>query len=252
MVEEQSASFEQLTDLETTRPTLIEGLPGLGLVASIAVDQLTNQLDLVHHGTIHSSSFPKVAAFDDGQVHDPVRVYAGEEPDVLTLQSAVPIPEAAFDDLGNVVLDQLALEFDRAIFLAGIPAESEEEIGEVHGVATTEGIADALSRADIPPAGGMGLVGGVTGSLVTDCYNGDVPAALLLVKSNPYIPDPAAARAVIEDALEPLVDFDIQTTELREHAERIQEQKGQVARQLQKQHGEDAAEAVPKKPGMYQ
>lgn len=249
---EQSASFEQLTDLETTTPTLIEGLPGLGLVASIAVEQLTNQLDLVHHGTIHSASFPKVAAFDAGRVHDPVRVYAGVDPDVLTLQSAFPIPEAGFDDLGSVVLDQLALEFDRAIFLAGIPAESKEEIGEVQGVATTDGLADDLARADIPPAEGTGLVGGVTGSLVTDCYSGDIPAALLLVKSNPYIPDPAAARAVIEHALEPLVDFDIETTELREHAERIQRQKGQIARQLKKQHGEDAGEEVPKKPGMYQ
>ncbi len=252
MVEEQTASFEQLTDLETTTPTLIEGLPGLGLVASIAVEQLTNQLDLVHHGTIHSPSFPKVAAFDAGRVQDPVRVYAGDNPDVLTLQSAFPIPEAAFSDLGSVLLDQLALEFDRAIFLAGIPAEAEEEIGEVQGVATTDDLADDLARADIPAAEGTGLVGGVTGSLVTDCYNGGVPAALLLVKSNPYIPDPTASRAVIEEALEPLVDFDIETTELRDHAERIQRQKGQIARQLRRQQGEEADEEVAKKPGMYQ
>ena len=50
--------FERSTDLAAESPTLIEGLPGLGLVASIAVDQITKQLDMEQHGTIVSDEFP--------------------------------------------------------------------------------------------------------------------------------------------------------------------------------------------------
>jgi uncharacterized protein len=58
---------------------------------------------------------------------------------------------------------------------------------------------------------------------------------------------------VIEDALEPLVAFDIDTSELQEQAEEIAKQKQQVAQQLQQmmQGGQQAAESSPDST-MYQ
>jgi uncharacterized protein len=242
--------FEQVSELSTESPTLIEGLPGLGLVASIAVDQITRQLDLAQHGRIVSEDFPAVAAFDDGRVQDAVRVYTGDDPAVMTLQSDIPIPPSAVESLSQCVLEELAAEFDRAVFLAGAPAETEAELGDVVGVATTEGMEQSLVAADIEVAEGPGVVGGVTGGLVADCYHGDVPAAVLVVKSNPYIPDPGAARDVIENALEPLVDFDIDTQELLDQAEEIQQQKQQIAEQLQQYRHQEQQE--PALQGMYQ
>lgn len=131
------------------------------------------------------------------------------------------------------MLEDLADEFERVVFLAGAPAESEDEIGDVVGLATTDGLESAFTEGGIALADGSGVVGGVTGALLAECHRGDVPAAVLIVRSNPYIPDPAAARAVIEDALEPLVDFDVDTSELPEQAEEIQEQKRQIAEQFQ-------------------
>jgi len=250
MTPDSSTRFEKTTELRAESPTLIEGLPGLGLVAAIAVDQITKQLELDQHGTIVSDDFPPVAAFDEGRVRDAIRVYAGEDPAVMTLQSDIPIPPSAVDSLSQCVLSDLAAEFEQAIFLAGAPAESEDEIGEVVGVATTDDLETALTDAGITLADGSGVVGGVTGALLADCYHDDVPAAVLIVRSNPYIPDPAAARAVIEEALEPLVEFDIDTQELREQAEEIQKQKQQIAEQLrQYQQQQDQQPAMP---GMYQ
>jgi uncharacterized protein len=250
MTPDSSTSFEETTELEAESPTLIEGLPGLGLVAAIAVDQITKQLELDQHGTIVSDDFPPVAAFDDGRVRDTVRVYAGEDPAVMTLQSDIPIPPGAVDSLSQCVLSDLAEEFERAIFLAGAPAESEDEVGEVVGVATTDDLEAALTDAGIDLAEGSGTIGGVTGALLADCYHDDVPAAVLIVRSNPYIPDPAAARAVIEEALEPLVEFDIDTQELLEQAEEIQKQKQEVAKQLQQYQQQQ--DEQPTGPGMYQ
>lgn len=245
-----SARFERLTELDATAPTLVEGLPGLGLVASIAVDQITTQLGLEHHGTIRSDAFPPVAAFNDGRVRDAVRVYGGASPPVMTLQSEVPIPQDAVPALSRCVLSDLAEEFERAVFLAGAPAESEDQIGDVVGIATDDELESALTDAGIDLAEGTGAIGGVTGGLLADCYHADVPSAVLVVRCNPYIPDPGAAQAVIEDALEPLVRFDVDTTELEERAEGIRRQMRQVAQQLQEY--QESQSQPPAGPSMYQ
>ncbi|EMA31131.1 proteasome assembly chaperone family protein [Natronobacterium lacisalsi] len=233
MPEPSAELFHRSSDLDAESPTLIEGLPGHGLVASIAVDQIVDQLGLEKYGSIRSDEFPPVASFTDGLVQDTVRVYGGTEPDIMTLQSDVPIPKSAFPDLRQCVLEELANDFSRAIFLGAAPAQSEDQQGDVVGVATTEALKAELEDAGIELAAESGAVSGVTGALVNACHQADVPAVLLLVRADPRLPDPAAARSVIETALEPLVDFDIDTTELREQAEEIQRQKQQVAQQLQ-------------------
>lgn len=249
--QESPAQFERLSETTPEAPTLIEGLPGLGMVAAIAVDQLTEQLGLDHYGSINSEAFPPVAAFADGRVRDAVRVYAGEDPEVMTLQSEIPVPPDAVRALSQCVLGDLAEEFERAIFLAGAPAESESSVGEVVGVATHDELESDLTDAGIALAEGSGAIGGVTGALLADCYHDDVEAAVLIVRSNPYIPDPGAARAVIENALEPLVDFDIDTTELEEQAGEIRRQMERIAQQLQ-EYQEQQGPQQSTGPSMYQ
>lgn len=251
--ERPSVTFDRLTELIAEAPTLIEGLPGHGLVAAITVDQITRQLDLKHHGNVVSDAFPPLTSFQDGRVRDLVRVYAGDDPAVMTLQSDVALPGVSFGALSHCVLEDLAREFDRAIFLAGAPAASEAEIGEVAGVATVGSIEDQLRGADIELAEGRGLIGGVTGALVDACYHADVPAAVLVVKANPYLPDPAAARSVIETALEPLLDFDVDTSELQEQADQIRDQMEQIARQYrQMAEARQPEPEEPTGPAMYQ
>lgn len=251
--ENPSATFDRLTDIEANAPTLIEGLPGHGLVAAIAVDQITNQLDLEHHGNIVSEDFPPVTSFKDGRVRDAVRVYARDEPAVMTLQSDVALPGHSFDALSQCILRDLTPEFERAVFLVGAPAQSESEVGDVFGVATSDAVEAQLREAGIEPGEGFGLIGGITGALVTACYHADVPAAVLVVKANPYLPDPTAARAVIENALEPLVDFDIDTTELEEQADQIRSQMEQIAQRYQQLAEEEMrGPAEPTGPTMYQ
>lgn len=226
-------SFEATTTLDATRPTLIEGLPGLGLVASIAVDEVTHQLDLEHHGNIYSEAFPPVASFQNGRTRDLVRVYAGDDPPVMTLLSDVPTPGKATSALARCVFEDLVDDFKRVIFIAGAPAPDEASLGEVHGVATTEDQWEQLKKADVPVADGSGAIGGPTGALVSACHRVGLPAIALVVKAHPQLPDPGSARAAIEEGLEPLVNFDIDTSKLAEQAEEIRKQKENIARQIQ-------------------
>lgn len=251
--ERPPVTFDRLTEIESEAPTLIEGLPGHGLVAAIAVDQITRQLELEHHGNIISEDFPPVTSFKDGRVRDTVRVYARDDPPVMTLQSDVALPGQAFKPLSACILEDLTHEFERAIFLAGAPATSEDQIGDVFGVATSDVIEAQLREAGVELGDGVGLIGGITGALVTACYHADVPAAVLVVKANPYLPDPAAARSVIENALEPLVDFDVDTTELEEQADQIRTQMEQIAQRYQEMlEAQQPEHTEPIGPAMYQ
>jgi len=251
---QEPATYEPVTDRRATDATLIEGLPGTGLVAAIAVDQVTRQLDLTHHGNIVSDDFPPVLTFQDGLAHDLVRVYQGTDPDVLTLQSDLALPPYSFAPLADCIIEEVVEELSRAIFIAGVPAESESRIGEVAGVATTDEMRDELKEAGVPLATDPGLVGGVTGAIAKACFHADVPAAVLVVRAHPFIPDPGAAQRVIEDALEPLVEFDIDTSELEEQAEDIRQQLQQLAQQyqqVQQDHGQGDQPDHPL-PSMYQ
>ena len=243
--------FEQVEPLELDRPTLIEGLPGHGLVASIAVDQVTDQLGLELYGTLFDETFPQVITFEEGMARDPVRVYATRDPAILTLQSDLAIPYPAFRPLANGLFDAVE-EFEQAIFLAGAPAESEAERGSVMGVATTPEMRDRLTDAAIDLAADPGVIGGVTGALAQACHHESIPTAVLIVKSHPYLPDPGAAQAVIETALEPLVDFDIDTAELEKQAADIQERMQQIAEQYQQLIEGDSQHPEAGMPGMYQ
>jgi len=248
-----TVTFDQVTAVDAESPTLIEGLPGHGLVAAIAVDQITKQLGLAHHGNIVSRDFPPVTSFKDGRVRDTVRVYAGADPPVMTLQSDIALPGQSLDALSQYIIEDLTDEFDRAVFLAGAPAESEDAIGEVFGVASTDALEAALREAGVQLGAGPGLIGGITGALVNRCYHADIPAVVLVVKANPYLPDPAAARAVIETSLEPLLDFDIDTSELQDQADEIRAQMEQIAQRYQQMIEDQQPEVEDRMgPTMYQ
>lgn len=247
-----AATFKPASDETVEGATLIEGFPGHGLVASIAVDHLTEALGLEHHGDVRCASFPQVVAFDGAVVRDPVRVHAGREPPLLVVQSDLPLAEDANRALARCLLGDLGGSFDRAVFLVGVPAKREDHLHEVRGVATTEDLRAELSRAGIEVPEGSGVVAGTAGALLKQCHEQEVPAAALVVRADPRMPDPSAAKVLLEDGLLPLLDLKIDTTALEEQAAAIQKKKAAVLDQL-RQGGQGAppGEKSPGRPSMY-
>lgn len=115
------------------------------------------------------------------------------------------------------------------MFLPYAPAQNERQIGGLGGIATRDDLEAELEEAGIDLLPGSGVVGAITGSLLADCYRTNVPAAAVNVHANPRTPDPMSAQAVIETALEPLVQFDIDPAGLDEQADEIRQQMQQIA-----------------------
>jgi uncharacterized protein len=245
--------FETVTEIEGTPRTLLDGVPGLGLVAPIVAEQLTEQLGLEHHANLVSDRFPPVATFEDGALREPVRVYAGTDPDLLLLRSDVVLPSRAYAALADAVATHLADGLERAIFLAGATAAGEAEAGTVTGVANTEALRSDLAAAGIDLAPGAGAVGGATGALATACSRAGVPTVVLVVDTAPYRPDPAGARALIEDGLAPLASVDVDTTELVRQEDAIREEMRGMADRMQQMTLRESFESLPPEtePSMF-
>ncbi|MFK5602458.1 3-isopropylmalate dehydratase [Haloferax sp. Atlit-47N] len=240
---------EELTD-ELESPTLVEGLPGVGLVGKIAADHLVSEFDMTHYADVFCEGVPKVAVYmeDDPALHPPVRLYADAERDLLVLQSDIPIRPEAATELATC-LGPWFEELDvLPVFLSGIAREKSEDVPALYGVGT-DGAASRLEAADIDSPTETGLVSGPTGALLSNAVSVGRPALALVVESDPQFPDPEAARVVIKHGIEPLVGIEVPVDDLVNSATEIRQAKEQLARRMQ-QSDEESTQARPL--GMYQ
>ncbi|AFK19358.1 proteasome assembly chaperone family protein [Haloferax mediterranei ATCC 33500] len=240
---------DELTD-QLDSPTLVEGLPGVGLVGKIAADHLVEEFDMTHYGDAFCDGIPEVAVYQkgDSELHPPVRLYADAEHDLLVLQSDTPIRPEAATELATCLgpwFDELDI---LPIFLSGIARERSENTPKLYGIGTGD-VLDRLEDAGIGRPTETGLVSGPTGALLSNSVAVGRPALGLVVESDPQFPDPEAARIIIKNGLEPLVGFEVPVDDLVDRMSEIRQAKEQLAQRMQ-QSDEESTQARP--IGMYQ
>ena len=241
------ANVRVTTDLHLDSPTLVEGLPGVGLVGKIATDHLVETFDMQHAASIDCEGIPQVAIYDtdDRGVLPPVRIYADQERDLLALQSDVPISRTASADFADCLTEWLRDNDATPLFLSGLPHQDDPgHVPEVFGIATGDA-AHRLDDHDIGTPPERGVIGGPTGALVNRADAENLDALALVVQSDPKFPDPAAAKQLIDKAIAPLADVQIPTDDLVERAEEIRSQKEQFAQRMQEADEDESSQAKP-------
>ncbi|ADQ67192.1 ATP-grasp superfamily enzyme [Halogeometricum borinquense DSM 11551] len=233
-----------------SEPTMVEGLPGVGLVGKIAADHLVEAFDMVHYGNLHCDGIPKVAVYHEGdpELSTPVRLYADAERDLLVLQSDVPIVPQAATEVANCLSSWFDDIESMPIFLSGLPQEKSEDVPALYAVAAGEGAA-MVEEAGIDFPNEMGLISGPTGALLHDALKNDRTAVGLIVESDPQFPDPEASRVIIKKGIEPLAGIEVPVDNLVDRAEEIRNAKKQLAQRMQ-QGDEESTQAQPLR--MYQ
>jgi uncharacterized protein len=230
-------------------PALVEGLPGVGLVGKITTDHLVDTFDMDYVASIECEGVPPVAIYDDARrsALPPVRLYADDERNLLALQSDVPISRQASVDFADCFTGWLEDWDTTPLFLSGLPDEDRDPstVPDVFGIATGDPSAQRLDDTDIDTPPERGLIGGPTGALINNAAANGIDAAGLVVESDPQFPDPAAAKRLIEHAVEPLADIDVPTDDLVDRAEEIREQKKRLAKAMQEAGDEESTQAKP-------
>ncbi|MEF8882812.1 MAG: PAC2 family protein [Halapricum sp.] len=235
--------------LEFDEPVLVEGLPGLGLVGKIAADHLVDTFEMDHYASIHCDGLPEVAIYDaDGPgVEPPVRIHADEKRDLLVLQSDVPISPSAADEFSTCLTGWLDEMDAFPLYISGTRRE-DDEITEVFGLSTA-GAGARLDGLEVDLPGERGVVSGPTGALLYHAERADLDGLAFVVEASPQFPDPAAAKTLLDRAVEPMAEIEVETETLVEQAQEISAAKEKLARRMQ-QAEDESSQAQP--VGMYQ
>jgi uncharacterized protein len=236
-------------DIELTAPTLVEGLPGVGLVGKIAADHLVDTLEMTHYASCHCDGLPEVAVFGDGdrEYRPPVRLYADADRDLLVLQSDVPVSPNAADEFAGCLTGWLADHDATPLYLSRLPTE-KDGVPALYGITSGDGDA-LLDEHAIPAPAEGGVVSGPTGALLYQADHDGLDAVGLVVESSKNFPDPEAARVLLVDGIEPIAGLDVDTDRLVEQAEEISQAREQLAQRMDDTH-EESSKAQPL--GMYQ
>lgn len=218
------------------KETVLIGFPGSGLVGSIALQYVAEQLDFNLIGTMTSRYFPPVVLMSNGIVNVPVRFY--EKDDMLAIVGDVPIHPMICYEIANGLIDWITQSSIKEIVsIAGIITNQQEK--RVFGVATTSDALETVKGDTIVLP--MGSISGIPGSILSECKIREIPAIGLLGETV-NAPDPRAAASAIE-VLNSLYHLDVPLDPLLEQAEEIEAAMEKLAEQVQEQDSEQ----MPKK-----
>lgn len=240
------------SSVDATGTTLIEGMPGIGLVGKIATDHIINSREMTQFASIRGEGIPPVAVFDDSKrdVNSPIRLYIDDEEKLVALRSDVPVhvmdaPRFA-ERLTEWIIDHDVVP----IYLGGLPGDREaDEMPGVEGI----GIDDGQSRLDeaaVEPPTDSGVISGPCGALLSEAVDEGVDAIGLIVDTDPRFPDPQGAHALIQQGIAPVADLDIETQRLVEQAEEIMDQRRELAKRMRQANQHEASQVS--RTGMFQ
>jgi len=231
-------------DVALDDPTLIEGLPGVGLVGKIVADHLITTFEMDYYAAIRCEGVPQAAVYrgERSALRPPVRLHADEERDLLVLQSDVPVSPSDATGFASCITSWLDDNDVTPLYLSGLPDQTDN-VPEIYGVSTGDGDG-LLDDAGIVPPAEDGLVSGPTGALLYHAGQADLDSVGLIAETNPKFPDPEAARAMLDAGVEPIAGIDVDTDALVERAEEIQDAREQLAQRMQ-QADDESSQAEP-------
>lgn len=221
-------------DVDVSGATLVEGLPGAGLVGKIAADHLVETFEMTHYADVRCDGIPQVVVYrpENSALRPPVRIHAAPAHHLVVLQSDVPVSPSSAPGFADCVTEWILDEEITPVYVSGLPVDEVEGAPELYGVATGDG-ETLLDEAGIVPPRDGGLVSGPTGALLARAEQREVDGVGLVVQTQAQLPDPQAARVVLDSGVEALTGTEVETEALVEHEEEIRQARERLAEQLQ-------------------
>lgn len=232
--------------------TLIEGMPGVGLVGKIATDHIIDSLDMREFATVRGEGIPPVTVFDgsDRTVHSPIRLYIDDDEELIALRSDVPVHVMDAPLFAERLTEWITDHDVLPIYLGGLPADrNADEVPAVEGIGVADGQHELDDAAVAPPDDG-GMISGPCGALLSEAVDQGVDAVGLMVDTDPRFPDPQGSHALIKQGINPVAGVDVSTQRLVDEAEEIMDQREELAKRMQQADQHEASQVS--RTGMFQ
>jgi uncharacterized protein (TIGR00162 family) len=214
--------IKEIAKVQLTNPILIEGLPGLGLVGKIAIRYLVKQLKAERFAYLYSPHFPYFVLVSK---KGGVRLLRGTfycwknkdgKNDLIffTGDSQAQTIEGQYE-ISDRILD-FAKKYDvkSIVTIGGYRLEVKDKPKVIAAATNPELLNKALQARAIISVMGSPIVG-TAGLILGLARFKKIDALCLLGETRGYLPDPQAAKSVLE-VLQPILGIDVNLTGLDE------------------------------------
>lgn len=204
---------------------LFLGLPGPGLIGTMAMTYVIHALKMELVGEIESSP-ASIVFIDNGQIVGPVRIY--KKDNMFSVLSDIPIDyDTAIDFTDSVIDFSKRNNVDLIIYLSGIHVPERNPANlKTYGLVTNEKLEKILYDNEIPKFL-SGIISGPDATIITQLKNSTIPSIILHTECNYFFPDPDAAMQTIK-ILSHIIKKDIDLTEFKKQIEYLRLQNRQL------------------------
>jgi uncharacterized protein (TIGR00162 family) len=214
--------IKKLAEVKLKNPVLIEGLPGLGLVGKIATRYLIKHLKAERFAHLYSPHFPYFVLVNK---KGSVRLLRGTfhfwknqngENDLMffTGDSQAQTIEGQYEISDCILGFAKKHDVKMIVTVGGFRMEVKDKPKVVAAATNPELLNRALKAEAVVSSMGSPIVGTAGLILGLACFQ-EVDALCLLGETRGYLPDPKAAKSVLE-VLRALLGFDVDLTDLDE------------------------------------
>ena len=181
-------------------PLFIIGFTGVGLVGTIVVNELIQQLKMKQIGYVLSEDLPPITLFYEGILQHPFRIYYSKEYNIIVSICEVPFNPGSYIDLSRTLMDwALHNKIQDVIVLQGMADESyqlSDKKPPIYAAAEKEILDKILTQGVIRPPSGVLL--GAEAAMLNECLNNQLNGAVFLTPANPKYPNPEGAGVILE------------------------------------------------------
>jgi uncharacterized protein len=198
-------------------PTIFVGFVGAGLVGTIAIDHMINELNMKEIGFLRSKHLPPSAVFMQGRLRHPFRIYSNDTGNICAIICEIIISKDGIYNIAMAILDWAEKKGSNEIIVLDGVADKKHD-GKAFFAAEVD-LCRVMEENDIKMIP-QGFITGISGGILNECLIRKIRGITLLVKANQATPDPVAAATIIE-AVNRVYETKINTKNLKKQKKQM-------------------------------
>ena len=198
-------------------PTIFVGFVGAGLVGTIAIDHMINELNMKQVGFLRSKHLPPSTVFMQGRLRHPFRIYSNNDGSVCAIICEIIISKDGIYNIAMAILEWAEQKGSNEIIVLDGVADSKHD-GKAFFAAEVD-LCRVMEENDIKMIP-QGFITGISGGILNECLIRKIRGVTLLAKADERTPDPIAAATIIE-AVNRLYETEINTKNLKKQKKQL-------------------------------
>ena len=201
---------------------ILEGFPGIGLVATMVASYLIDKLKMRVIASIESNQFPPLTSIHEGKPLPPARIYYDEKSKLVIFFSEFVIPPSLVYEVSDLIIDYANKKHTKMIISVGGLTGGKEGASIAYGAASNQKMLKVLEDAGAIPIT-EGATTGINGIVLSKSAQLGIDAISILLPVDPKITNPRHAQIAIE-ILKKIIPIEVDTTQLAREADMLEKQ----------------------------